>query len=46
MMYGVLLNALDVHPDGQRVAFDLYEYRHEVWAIANFLPKAAVSEEN
>jgi beta-lactamase regulating signal transducer with metallopeptidase domain/Tol biopolymer transport system component len=45
MMYGVLLNALDVHPDGQHVAFDCYEYRHEVWAMENFLPITSASKE-
>jgi len=39
MTYGVLLGALDVHPDGKRIAFDCFEYRHEVWAMADFLPK-------
>jgi beta-lactamase regulating signal transducer with metallopeptidase domain/Tol biopolymer transport system component len=41
MTYGVLLGTLDVHPDGTRIAFDCFEYRHEVWAMANFLPTAA-----
>ena len=39
MMYGVLHSALDMHPDGQRIAFDCFEYRHEVWAMENFLPE-------
>ena len=39
MMYGVLWSSLDVHPDGKRIAFDCFEYRHEVWAMENFLPK-------
>jgi hypothetical protein len=41
MTYGVLLGTLDVHPDGRRIAFDCFEYRHEVWAMGNFLPAAA-----
>jgi beta-lactamase regulating signal transducer with metallopeptidase domain/Tol biopolymer transport system component len=44
-MYGHLWSALDVHPDGQRIAFDCFEYRHEVWAMDNFLPTTAVSKE-
>jgi beta-lactamase regulating signal transducer with metallopeptidase domain/Tol biopolymer transport system component len=46
MTYGVLLGTLDVHPDGRRIAFDCFEYRHEVWAMENFLPLAAASKEN
>ena len=38
MKYGVLYSALDVHPDGRHIAFDCFEYRHEVWAMENFLP--------
>jgi Tol biopolymer transport system component len=45
MMYGVLWSALDVHPDGKRIAFDCFEYRHEVWAMENFLPTPAVSKD-
>lgn len=45
MMYGVLLGTLGVHPDGHRVAFDCFEYRHEVWEMKNFLPRAAASQE-
>ncbi len=45
MMYGVLLSPLDVHPDGHRVAFSCFEYRHEVWEMRNFLPMTAASEE-
>ena len=45
MMYGVLLTALDVHPDGKRFAFDCYEYRHEVWVMENFLPTTAASKD-
>ncbi len=45
MMYGVLWSVLDVHPDGQRIAFDCFEYRHEVWAMENFLPTTAASKE-
>jgi beta-lactamase regulating signal transducer with metallopeptidase domain/Tol biopolymer transport system component len=37
MMYGHLWSVLDVHPDGRRIAFDCFEYRHEVWAMKNFL---------
>ena len=44
MMYGVLWSALDVHPDGKRIAFDCFEYRHEVWAMENFLPTTIVSK--
>ncbi|UCE46496.1 MAG: PD40 domain-containing protein, partial [Phycisphaerales bacterium] len=40
MMYGSMHSALDMHPDGQRIAFDCFEYRHEVWAMENFLPGA------
>jgi Tol biopolymer transport system component len=46
MMYGAVHSALDMHPDGQRIAFDCFEYRHEVWAMENFLPKAVASAEN
>ncbi len=42
-MYGVLWRTLDVHPDGKRFAFDCFEYRHEVWAMENFLPVTAAS---
>jgi hypothetical protein len=45
MMYGVLWSVLDVHPDGKRIAFDCYEYRHEVWAMENFLPSGINSED-
>ena len=45
MMYGHLWSVLDVHPDGQRIAFDCFEYRHEVWAMENFLPMSAASKE-
>ncbi len=45
MTYGVLLGTLDVHPDGKRIAFDCFEYRHEVWAMANFLPVAVAPPE-
>jgi len=45
MMYGVLWSVLDVHPDGKRIAFDCYEYRHEVWAMENFLPATAISKD-
>jgi len=44
-MYGHLWSALDVHPDGQRIAFDCFEYRHEVWAMDNFLPATAASKD-
>jgi dipeptidyl aminopeptidase/acylaminoacyl peptidase len=44
MMYGALWSALDVHPDGRRIAFDCYEYRHEVWAMENFLLTTAASK--
>ena len=44
MTYGVLYSVLDIHPDGKRLAFDCFEYRHEIWAMANFLPTAAVSK--
>jgi Tol biopolymer transport system component len=46
LMYGVLLPTLDVHPDGKRLAFSVFEYRHEVWVMENFLPTTAASEEN
>ncbi|MFC2158137.1 M56 family metallopeptidase [Acidobacteriota bacterium] len=39
MTYGVLYSVLDIHPEGKRLAFDCFEYRHEVWAMDNFLPK-------
>ncbi|MEJ2701985.1 MAG: hypothetical protein P8Z79_06035, partial [Sedimentisphaerales bacterium] len=39
MMYGAVNSALDMHPDGQRIAFDCFEYRHEIWAMENFLPQ-------
>lgn len=45
MMFGVLWTALDVHPDGKRIAFDCFEYRHEVWAMENFLPATAAPED-
>lgn len=45
MMFGVLWSVLDVHPDGKRIAFDCFEYRHEVWAMENFLPATAASKE-
>ena len=45
MMYGVLWSSLDVHPDGKRIAFDCFEYRHEVWAMENFLPTASASKD-
>lgn len=45
MMYGFLWSTLDVHPDGQRIAFDCFEYRHEVWAMENFLPTTAAFKE-
>jgi hypothetical protein len=44
-MYGVLWRTLDVHPDGKRIAFDCFEYRHEVWAMENFLPANTASKE-
>jgi beta-lactamase regulating signal transducer with metallopeptidase domain/Tol biopolymer transport system component len=44
MMFGVLYSVLDVHPDGRRIAFDCFEYRHEVWAMENFLPATAASK--
>jgi Tol biopolymer transport system component len=44
MMYGALHSALDVHPDGKRIAFDCFEYRHEVWAMANFLPEVSARQ--
>jgi len=43
MMYGVLLPSLDVNPDGKRLAFGCFEYRHEVWVMENFLPATAAS---
>lgn len=45
MTYGLLWSTLDVHPDGRRIAFDCFEYRHEVWAMENFLPAAAASKD-
>jgi Tol biopolymer transport system component len=45
MMYGVLLTTLDVHPDGRRIAFDCFEYRHEVWVMENFLPTVVASKD-
>lgn len=45
MMYGVLWSSLDVHPDGKRIAFDCFEYRHEVWAMGNFLPSNDISKD-
>jgi beta-lactamase regulating signal transducer with metallopeptidase domain/Tol biopolymer transport system component len=45
MMYGVLLTTLDVHPDGRRIAFDCFEYRHEVWVMENFLPTIVASKD-
>ena len=45
MMYGVLWSVLDVHPDGKRIAFDCFEYRHEVWAMENFLPTVIASKD-
>jgi len=45
MMYGVLWSSLDVHPDGKRIAFDCFEYRHEVWAMGNFLPAKEISKD-
>jgi beta-lactamase regulating signal transducer with metallopeptidase domain/Tol biopolymer transport system component len=45
MMYGHLWSTLDVHPDGRRIAFDCFEYRHEVWAMESFLPTTAASKE-
>jgi len=44
MMYGAVFSALDVHPDGQRIAFDCFEYRHEVWTMEDFLPEATVAK--
>ncbi|MBU4494312.1 MAG: hypothetical protein KJ874_03320 [Acidobacteria bacterium] len=44
-MYGVLWRTLDVHPDGKHFAFDCFEYRHEVWAMENFLPTAAATKD-
>lgn len=45
MMYGHLWSVLDVHPDGRRIAFDCFEYRHEVWTMENFLPATAASKD-
>ena len=45
MIYGLLWSTLDVHPDGRRIAFDCFEYRHEVWAMANFLPTVVASKD-
>jgi beta-lactamase regulating signal transducer with metallopeptidase domain/Tol biopolymer transport system component len=45
MMYGHLWSVLDVNPDGRRIAFDCFEYRHEVWAMENFLSPAASSKD-
>ena len=45
MLYGYLWSTLDVHPDGRRIAFDCFEYRHEVWAMENFLPGAVAAKE-
>jgi Tol biopolymer transport system component len=42
MMYGAA-SMLDIHPDGQRIAYDCFEYRHEVWVMENFLPGAPVA---
>ncbi len=44
-MWGVLWRTLDVHPDGKRIVFDCFEYRHEVWAMENFLPTTASSKD-
>jgi len=44
-IYGVLWRTLEVHPDGKRFAFDCFEYRHEVWAMENFLPATNVSKD-
>lgn len=38
-LWGVLWRTLDVHPDGKHIAFDCFEYRHEVWAMTDYLPK-------
>lgn len=43
IMHSVLWSVLDVHPDGKRIAFDCFEYRHEVWAMENFLPSDVAS---
>lgn len=32
-------------PDGRRIAFDCFEYRHEVWTLENFLPAVADAKE-
>jgi Tol biopolymer transport system component len=45
MQFGVLWSSLDVHPDGRHIAFDCFEYRHEVWAMKDFLPAIPVSKE-
>jgi len=45
MMYGHLWSVLDVHPDGRRIAFDCFEYRHEVWAMDNFLAADPASKD-
>jgi len=45
MTWGVLFSVLDVHPDGKRITFDCFEYRHEVWVMENFLPSSAASKE-
>jgi Tol biopolymer transport system component len=45
MMYGKLWSTLDIHPDGKRIVFDCFEYRHEVWAMENFLPATAAPKE-
>jgi len=45
MMYGTLWSTLDIHPDGKRIVFDCFEYRHEVWAMENFLPTSAASKD-
>ena len=44
MTYGHIWSVLDVHPDGRRIVFDCFEYRHEVWAMENFLPTTAASK--
>jgi len=45
LMFGVLWSALDVNPDGKRIAFDCFEYRHEVWAMANFIPTMPLAKD-
>jgi beta-lactamase regulating signal transducer with metallopeptidase domain/Tol biopolymer transport system component len=45
MTYGVVWGTLDIHPDGRRIAFDCFEYRHEVWAMENFLPATAAPKD-